>query len=330
VLKELNVDGWLPFPLDKDLVSRGLGDQVGLHVYDSAPAFDLDLMQSLNSFLGVGNVNGMSLNNADFRIGYLLASFNAPVYLSFPVRDAKVVDRALAAFEKALTERARKAPKGGWFALTEDFFKSELKPGVPMWSYTFRLEIVKWRLHWARIGKGLYVASKPDILKDLVEAEGKDEGKPEPDTTANALVRLRARNWNQVLADYRLGWAENNRQACLRNLGPLASAGRAVMAAAENRPPREGDALNEEMRRLADGMYGVHFFCPEGGRYVLAADGRSCSCSVHGTAGEQKQPLAASNATGPGKMLQHFGGLTASLTFLEDGLHAVVIVERQK
>jgi hypothetical protein len=77
-------------------------------------------------------------------------------------------------------------------------------------------------------------------------------------------------------------------------------------------------------------MYAVHFYCPEGGRYVLGADGRSCSCSVHGTADEQKQPLAADDRRGPGKLLHDFGGLTASLTFLDDGLHAVVILERRK
>ncbi len=84
------------------------------------------------------------------------------------------------------------------------------------------------------------------------------------------------------------------------------------------------------MRRLADQMYGVHFFCPEGGRYVLAPDGRSCSCSVHGSARDPKQPLAASDSHGPGQLLNSFGGASASLTFLEDGLHAVVILERQK
>lgn len=312
-------------------LNKGLGDQVGIHICDAVPLFDLDVSQFFSWLFNDFRGNSVHFNPRDASLLFALTSFNSPLYLSFPIRDEKIVDGFLKDLDKALTVRTREGGTlSGWFSTTEDFYKVPLNGGVLMRSHAFQLGPLKWRFHWARIGKCLYVASKPDILKDLVEAEGKGEAKADRDTTGHALIRLRARNWNQVLADYRLGWAENNRQACLRNLGPLASAGRAVMAATENKPPREGDALNEEMRRLADGMYGVHFFCPEGGRYVLAADGRSCSCSVHGTAGEQKQPLAASDATGPGKMLQNFGGLTASLTFLEDGLHAVVIVERQK
>ena len=316
-------------------LTKGLGDQVGVHVCDAVPLFDLDSPQLLSWLFNDFRGNGMRLNTGELPLLLALTSFNSPLYLSFPVKDEKVVDAFLQRLDKVLADRARRGSNIGWFSWAEDFYKVPLKTGVLMRSHAFSLGPIKWRFHWARIGKGLYVASKPDILKDLMEAEtaraeSKEPAKPEADTTAHALIRLRAKNWNQVLADYRLGWAENNREACLRNLGSLASAGRAVAAWAEGKPQREIEKRNEEMQRLADQAYGVHFFCPEGGHYLLAQDGRSCSCSIHGTVNEPRQPLAARDSTGPGKLLQNFGGLTANLTFLEDGLHAVVIVERQK
>ncbi len=141
------------------------------------------------------------------------------------------------------------------------------------------------------------------------------------------MVRLRPRQWDRVLADYLLGWAENNRQACLANLGPLSSVGRAVVAGADA-GGKAGDRTREAWH-LADRLYAVHFFCPEGGRYALSPDGKTCSCSLHGTAQDPRQALAPAETTGKASVMENFGGLTATLTFLEDGLHAVLVLERK-
>jgi hypothetical protein len=58
----------------------------------------------------------------------------------------------------------------------------------------------------------------------------------------------------------------------------------------------------------------------------VSADGKSVECTVHGTAGRPRQPLAPAEE---GKMLYGAAGISASLTFLEDGLHAVVNVRRK-
>lgn len=87
------------------------------------------------------------------------------------------------------------------------------------------------------------------------------------------MVRLRPRNWNQVLPDYRLGWAENNREACLNNLGPLSSVGRAYTAALGKIDEAELARIAGRIHREADRLHGVHFFC-SGGRPVSAGAGR--------------------------------------------------------
>src|SRR5262249_14278077 len=148
-------------------------------------------------------------------------------------------------------------------------------------SLSLRFGPLKFRTFWARVGKGLYVTNQPSVLEDLLAAEaarGKNPGAGKADRgpKAHAMIRLRPRNWDQVLTSYRLGWAENNRQACLHNLGPLSSAARAYTALGAGKQGDRSLSWDDRARAAhayADRMYGVHFYCPEGGRYVLARDG---------------------------------------------------------
>jgi hypothetical protein len=313
-------------------VTKGLGNQVGLHIYDAPPMFDLNTPELLGLLLGSFNGNTRGLDGEVIPISFLVASLQAPVYIALPVQDAQVVDEFLEQLDKVLPPLARQRERMGFIRFEQDFYKAKLKDKAetPMRCYSFSIGPVKWRMFWARIGNALYIASKPFILDDLVameaeRAEAKEKPAPDPEATAHAIVRLRPKNWNQVLADYQLGWEENNRKACAHNVGPIMSVGRAVAAKGE----KSGAELGKEAQRLADELYAVHFFCPDGGKYVLSDDGKTCSCSVHGNAREPKQGTAPNQTSGPGKVLQEFGGLTASLTFLEDGLHAVIVIDRK-
>jgi hypothetical protein len=253
------------------------------------------------------------------------------VYVSIPVRDAKVVDEFLDSLDPLMAQGLRANEGGGLFSLSFDFYKAPLKPNRTMRVASVQFGPIKWRMFWARIGNGLYVASKPFILEDLVALDagskadadkGRDEG-----PRAHGMVRLRAAHWDRVLTDYRLAWAEGNRQACLNNLGPLASVGRSVVSG-----PRDGERTEEQLGRAAnqaaDRLYGAHFFCPEGGRYLLAPDGKTCRCSVHGSVLDPKQQTEPS-AKGSSSALQGLSDVTASLTFTKDGLRAVVVIDRK-
>ena len=186
---------------------------------------------------------------------------------------------------------------------------------------------IKWRMFWARIGNGLYIATKAFILEDLAALDAQRGKTADAGPEAHGMVRARPANWDRVLADYRLGWAESNREACLNNLGPLASVGRSVLAGQQSRERTE-EELGRAARQEADRLYGVHFFCPEGGHYLLSADGKTCRCSVHGTALEPKQGTEPSEK-GSASALKGLNGLTAALTFRKEGLRAVVEIERK-
>lgn len=335
-----------------EFISKGLGNQVGVHVYDASPAFDLNM----SSFLGmlVGGTAGRmrSLGTDELLIGFALASLNTPVYLSYPVQDAKIVDRFLDKLDTGLAAFSRRQERGRWLSLEQDFYRFPLGQGQIYRGYGLRLGPIKLRFFWARIGNGLYIASRPFILEDLaaMEAEriratgataaGADAAAA---TTAGALVqdigpeghamaRVRPQNWNEVLPDYRLSWAENDREACLNNLGLLSSTSRALTARAPASATvgPTGLELDQLVHQYADQLQGQHLFCPEGGRYVVSANGKTVACSIHGSVLDPRQPSAPTEASAPGQLLRELGGATATLKFMEDGLHAVVVIDRKK
>jgi hypothetical protein len=86
--------------------------------------------------------------------------------------------------------------------------------------------------------------------------------------------------------------------------------------------------LCAQLNDCAARVYAVHHFCPDGGEYVTAANGRSVACNVHGTADEPRQTAAPAAQSELGRLMQQFRDLTVSLTFLDDGLHAVVTLDR--
>jgi len=255
-------------------------------------------------------------------IGAALLSLNSPVYVSLPVRDERVVDDFLERLDVMAAAETRGQGRGSWFDFRWEFYKFKLGGGQTARAVNLSFAPAKLRFFVARIGRGLYVASKPFILEDLAArqeaAAGGDTG-----PVGHAMARVRARNWNEALADFNLGWAENEREACLDNLGPLADVGRALAAGS---PPADiSSAALEE----ADRLHAVHFYCPDGGLYTVSPDGKTVSCSVHGTALSPQQPRAPSAASAAGRAMRSLDDATATLTFLPEGLRAVVLINRK-
>jgi hypothetical protein len=327
-LEEIGADNLYRF------LSKGIGNQAALHVYDAVPMFDFNFPSAIGMAVGSFTPRMGGFGSSEMAISFLIASLNAPVYISIPVQDEKIVDEFLDQVDAFAAVLARQQERG-FISLDFDFYKFPLKKdqATICRSYALRFGPVKLRFHWARIGKGLYIASKPFILEDLRESEesrGKEqaaEAASNADVTGHGMVRVRAKNWNQVLADYRLAWAENSRVACLHNLGPLTSVSRAIVGD----PARiEADKRKELSRQIclqADRLHTTHFFCPDGGEYVLADDGKSMTCTIHGTAAAPRQFQESQGTLAD--LLTRFSGMTANLTFRDEGLHAVVTIERK-
>ena len=93
---------------------------------------------------------------------------------------------------------------------------------------------------------------------------------------------------------------------------------------------RAGAAPDAALMGRVAKVYGARPFCPDGGTYTLSADGRTCSCSAHGTVLDPRQPAAPAEASATGRLLKTLAGVRATLTFEEDGLRAVVTIDRKE
>ena len=110
---------------------------------------------------------------------------------------------------------------------------------------------------------------------------------------------------------------------------PLASAARALTAVGEGVQAPSGGALDRATVDLAERLAGARFVCPEGGVYHVSADGRQVSSSDHRTAADPRQTAAPSDQSPAGRTMRRLSDLTATLSFMDDGLHAVLVVEHK-
>ena len=308
------------------LLRRGIGDQISLNVCDADPMFDFSLPSALGEMLGSFRGRGR-MENEWLAISFLIASLNSPVYVAIPVRDAQVVDDFLAKMDGVLAMLARRPSTGGWFEVDNDFYRLPDIQGHQVRCGTIGFGPIKWRLFWSRIDRGLYVASKRSTLEELMGAKAM---KPGPE--GHASLRIRPVHWAAILRDFQLGWAEGNRLACLDNLGPLSNVARAF-GAADNADPagsaKPAKPVKSPLIELTSQVYGTRFFCPEQGEYHVSPDGRSVHCSVHGTTSAPRQPAKPAPGSDLGRLLRRLKELTATLTFTEEGLRAVVEIKRK-
>jgi len=306
----------------EEFLTKGIGNQIGMHVYDASPFVDFNLTGFLGEVLGSFRGGRSGIDDEVIPISFLIASLNAPVYLAVPVENPEIVDGFLDQLDGMLARMARRPQRDSWFNLEYDFYRVPLEnDDNRIRCYAVQFGPIKWRVFFARIGDGLYIASKRFILEDLAAIADRKQADAGP--VAHAMIRVRPEHWKESLPAFRLGWAESSRVACLDNLGPLSSVARAMRASGDT-PQKPG-----EVHRQADKLHAVHFFCPDGGRYEVSPDGTQVTCSVHGSALAPRQRTAPAAKSPMGRLMGDFAGATAELTFLEDGLHAVVTIDRK-
>lgn len=314
-----------------DFLSKGIGDQISLNIYDNDPLIDLNVSR----FLGMmgfrfGSAGGINFFDYQAMLSLLVISLNSPVYVSVPVLDPKIVDRSLDGLDELLAVLARRNSRRGntFFSIEQDFYRFQGAGDAALRAYAFRFGPLKWRFYWGRIGQGLYLASKPYILQDLVELEGvpqRLESAGEEVHTAHAMLRLRPKQWQEVLMQYRIGWAESQRERCLCNLGPLSSLSRVAQVTTSRQPNRI--PLHESVRDLELRSLDSSAYCPAGGEYEFREGDCHVECSIHGSVWKPRQPMEPAVASPMGSLMQSLKDVRLELTFLEEGLKAVATMD---
>ena len=131
-------------------ITEGLSDKVGFHVCDADPMFDFQLVgflgQSLGSFSGR---RGFGIDDDFLPVVLLIASLNAPVYVSLPLDDAAVTDQFLAAVDQALARYVRRPERGGFFEVEKDYYTLPLAGDMTARSLGVQFGPIKWRFFWA-------------------------------------------------------------------------------------------------------------------------------------------------------------------------------------
>ncbi len=310
-------------------------NQFSFHVYDADPTFGLDMPALFGFFATLGQGGTRSMGGPTVWIAGLIASLNAPVYASIPLVDTQVADQFLAELERAMTAPER-MPTG---FISRDFSRVNLCGSREVYAIGLQFGPAKLRIYWARIGEKLYMCSKLNILEDLfnqheertgVFADQGSASREAPIDSAchqegirgHAMVQVRSENWKEVCKDALTGWRENCRKTCHKNLAPLTVSARALHSLrGSDAPVTAGDLMNciyanSETTRL----------CPETGVYSYDADSGMVSCSVHGTADQPRQK--GTFETSGFLLMEEISRITAALTFIEEGLHARLIVRR--
>lgn len=312
---------FMDLPVDPKLLRKflmeGIGDQLAIHVLDANPPIATELL----GFMDGGDL-GFIGRGMPFGMGFYVQVFSHPTFLVIPVKNAQAVDDFLSEVDRRCA----------------DLLPARLERMVRIEQYKVRhgeravrvLSLralgLSIRLAWARVGDQLVLTNQPELLLGNTFDPG--QWQPQPGgVSGHAMLRIRADRWRLSLPRAQLSWAENQRLACARSQHQLAMVARGYP---ELLTP-DGKLTEELVRRTAQ-IYGGRPYCPDGGTYDMVGKEteRRCRCQLHGDAVSGFICLEApAEGSATAQTLRDFSGLSATLTFLEDGLHAVLIVERR-
>jgi hypothetical protein len=193
-------------------------------------------------------------------------------------------------------------------------------------AFSIRVGPLRWRAYLARIGNGLFFTNQTEVVDDLYRAEAKKRPDRDLGPDGHGMIRLRPVNWNRALAGFRYTWAENLRDSTMIDLHRLENVSRAHAATLTGTAEEKVAKLLD----LAERIDGVRYRCPQGGTYTLEPDGVSWRSSFCGTLAAPEQREAPAEKSDIAMLMRRFEDLTATVTFLPEGLRAVVTIDRKK
>jgi hypothetical protein len=291
---------------NRNLKLDWLGDELALNLCDGQVLFS-------------GNGQAMGLMGRELGrsslepliIGYLGSALNLPTYLTVKVTDAKKAELAIPSLFQALAPGSGRDP-----GLSVETYTVEDNGGRPLYVANFNLWLLKLRLYAAVVGDRLVIASRRDIVTDLQAASAKGAGTRPASQEGNLELSLYRSAFRQLAEMVNLGWQEDLRHACHRNL-PLA----AILLKALELPP-------EGLAPTVTGLRGYRPYCPSGGRYLLDEQTGDVGCTVHGTARRPKQPVAGGSSSRTLALVNSLERVNARLSFTPEGLMTTVDIRR--
>lgn len=284
-----------------------LGDELALNLCDGQVLFSAGgrAMGLMGREMGRSSLEPLV-------IGYLGSALNLPTYLTVKVTDAKEAERAIPSLFRAL------APgRGRDDGLSVETYTMEDYRGRPLHVANFNLWVLKLRLFAAVVDDRLVIASRRDIVTDLMDASKGASGKKAASQQGNMELSLYRTAFRQLEEMVNLGWQEELRHACQQNL-PLA----AILLKSLGLPP-------ESIEQTVSGLRGYTPYCPSGGKYLLDDKTGNVQCSLHGTLWQPKQPAASDKSSKTMTLVNTLQRVNARLAFTPEGLMTTVDIKRK-
>jgi hypothetical protein len=291
---------------------KWIGDRATLHFCDDDTVLTVDPTRF--RALDLPLVRNVSIDE-QMIASMMLAAATMPTYVTFDVEDR---DKAA----RLLEHLARRVPlhDGDVFGLATNYDAYRLPDYKqhPQYVFSFELYAIKLRLHVAIVGNQLVAATKPQVLRQVIDAESAPAGGPAASEPVHLLVRFNRHALDRLRDQMALYWAEKSRLACHRNSVAISTLAKLY------------DTPIDDVPRLAEAKYGVRYFCPEHGVYEFDAAHDMVDCSVHGNRAESKQNPGLDEKSSFAHFLAGLDELVATLRFDDDALVATVEIVRHQ
>jgi hypothetical protein len=286
-----------------------LGDRIGLHLCDNDTILEIDptkLHDLTVPLLGKVTFSQQAM------VAALLAVTRLPAYLTIEVEDRDKAARLLEQLSAKIFLQ-----KGNLLGLptTLDAYRLPDYRKHPMYVLTYQIHALKIRLHVALVDNQLVAATKPQIVREIIDAASNP--KSQEAIRAHVLLRLNQRALNRLTNDVQFYWEEKARQACHRNTISVFNLLTLY------------DVPIQEVPRLAEAKYGVRYFCPDHGVYGWNNKADEVVCSVHGNRQHSRQETGLDRRSSFAEFLQSLDEVVAALRFQEDALIATIQIVRR-
>src|SRR5512133_1680779 len=283
-----------------------LGDEIALNLCDGQVLFSAggQAMGLMGQQMGRSSLEPLI-------IGYLGSALNLPTYLTVKVNDASKAEQSIPDLFRML------GPNSG----REDGFSVETYSvddhrGTPLYVVNFNLWVLKLRLYSAVVDDRLVIASRKDVVTELMDASAKGSEAGVVKNEGSMELSVYRSAFRQLEETVNLGWQEDLRHACHKNL-PLAAILLKTL----------GQSIGS-LESTVTGLRGYQPYCPAGGQYLIDEKSGAATCTVHGTPWKPKQPAAGEASSKTLTLVNALERVNARLAFTPEGLMTTVDIKR--
>ncbi len=287
-----------------------IGDRVSLHFCDGETILEIDPTQLRTLKLPLV---GETSTSFQAMIGSLLLMANMPVYATVDVENREKGEQLIQQFSERIF--LKEGNLAGLSTKLDAYRLPDYKKHA-IYVLNLRLYAVSLRLHISLVGDQLILATKPEVLREVIDVSTEEPSAEPP--AAHMLLRLNHRALDRLYDNVQLFWAEKSRVACHRNIISVYNFHKLY------------NAPIDEIPELSEAKYGVRYYCPDNGDYAFDKELNQVVCSVHGNREHSRQNPHLDRKSSFAQFIHSLDELTATLRFQDDALIATLEIQRNK